>query len=184
MQGSCVKSTGSTLPCPRSKVNHWDAAQMNVACRLPEDLRLTHSVIQKESNTDFLNAVHSKSVSPQILPGHPCFGAGVSTLGLSCGKNQFPRQLTAYPDQTPVQRHANIALTTLLRALVQKCTSIKSGIDLVTAAGLSANSGGNHQQFTLFILFFLLELFFPGLTCCLKLAEPRYFSDQIIFNNF
>lgn len=110
VQGSCVKSTGSTLPCPKSKVNLWDAAQVDWHAGCWRNLHLTHPVIVKGSNTDFLNAVHSKSLCPQMLPGHPCSGAGVSALGLRCGKDQFPSQLRAYPDEAPAQRHANIAL--------------------------------------------------------------------------
>lgn len=115
------KRTASTLPCPRSKGSHWNAGQMDLAWRLPEGpppYTSCHPGGKQHHRFSMLVHTRSKSVCPQVLPGHPCSGAGVSTQGLSCGKDQFPSQLTAYPGQVSVQRHANTALTTLLRALL------------------------------------------------------------------
>lgn len=72
IENRSAKSTGSTLPCPRSKVNHWDAAQVDLAGRLTEGLPPYMSIILKGSNPDFPNAVDSKSVCLQLLPSMSC----------------------------------------------------------------------------------------------------------------
>lgn len=132
----------SHAPGPREVTGMQHRCIWHGGCQ--RDLHLTHPVILEGSNTTVsqrlsIHAVNlcvprcSQAIHAPVLE----FQHGVSAVVRT--NSPVSSRLTLIRCQ---YKGMQTALTTLLRALLQKCTSIKCVIDLITAAELSANFGG------------------------------------------